>query len=453
MYCIHCGTNCPENATFCSKCGKALHSSEPDKTISLSSSSALTGEAALAGRSSETWRIDIRTSAKWIRRVGIPLATLAWIGVVAVILWAASHVGRSLILLAIAAILAFALAPAVKIVVRVMPRIMAILVVYIIVLSGISVLLYFLLRTAILQIDELKGEVGSLLNPNGTSSSSPLQSMLKSFGIGPTQIMEARQTIVGRLGGLVNDAVPLLRSIFDFVLDIIVVAMLSIYFLLDGSRVMRWLRENLPLPQQKRGLFFLDTLESVVGGYIRGQLILSLLIGVLVGAGMAIFQVPHPILLGELAFLLAFVPVLGTFISAAACILLSFTTTQSWVIGLTHQSWVLAVVVLLYFLAVHAIESHIVGPRIVGHAVGLHPIISISALIAGAELFGILGALFVAPVVGVIQAIIVSIWREWRAIHPEQFPKKNLMIESDVSDVSNTNSTSSEPAQAAVEPT
>ena len=112
MYCIHCGTNCPENATFCSKCGKALHSGEPDKTISLSSSSALAGEAALVGRSSETWRIDIRTSAKWIRRVGIPLATLAWIGVVAVILWAASHVGRSLILLALAAILAVALMPA-----------------------------------------------------------------------------------------------------------------------------------------------------------------------------------------------------------------------------------------------------------------------------------------------------------------------------------------------------
>src|SRR5207248_8455171 len=135
MYCIHCGTNCPENATFCPKCGKDLHSGEPDKTISLSSP-ALTGEAVLAGRSSETWRIDMRTSAKWIRRVGIPLATLAWIGVVAVILWAASHVGRSLILLALAAILAVALMPAVKPLQRFMPRILAILVVYIVALSA-----------------------------------------------------------------------------------------------------------------------------------------------------------------------------------------------------------------------------------------------------------------------------------------------------------------------------
>ncbi len=186
----------------------------------------------------------------------------------------------------------------------------------------------------------------------------------------------------------------------------------------------------MPLSRQKRGFFLLDTLEHVVGGYIRGQLVLSLLIGVLVRAGMAVFQVPHPILFGELAFLLAFVPVLGTFISAAACILLSFAATNSWLINLTHQSWLLAVVVLIYFIGIHAIESHIVGPRVVGHAVGLHPIISIAALIAGAELFGILGALFVAPVVGIIQAIIVSIWREWRAAHPEEFPQKPVTIES-----------------------
>ena len=165
---------------------------------------------------------------------------------------------------------------------------------------------------------------------------------------------------------------------------------------------------------------------------------------------MAIFQVPHPILLGELAFLLAFVPVLGTFISAAACILLSFAATDSWVVNLTHFSWVLAAIVLIYFVAVHLIESHIVGPRIVGQAVGLHPIISITALIASAELFGILGALFVVPVVGVIQAIIISFWREWREAHLDQFPKKTLLIETEVTEAS---SASSESVQATIEPT
>jgi predicted PurR-regulated permease PerM len=440
MYCMYCGTNCLEVATFCPGCGKRLHTSNPDNTISLPSPSASIGEAQINGPLSAVWRLDSSASAKWFRRLAAPLVILAWIGLTAVILWTASYVARSLILVSIAAILAFALAPAVKLLQQRLPRLLSILLVYIIVFGGISVIIYFLIRAAVIQASELKSEVGSLLKPTTGSAPSPLETTLQSLGIDQAQIQNARQVIVSHLGGLVNDAVPVLRGIFNFVLDIIVVAMLSIYFLLDGARLTRRLRENMPLAQQKRGFFLLDTLEHVVGGYIRGQLILSLLIGLLVGSGMAILQVPHPVLLGELAFLLAFVPVLGTFISAAACILLSFAATNSWFVNLTHQSWLLAVVVLLYFIGVHAIESHIVGPRVVGHAVGLHPIISIAALIAGAELFGILGALFVAPVVGIIQAIIISLWREWRAAHPDQFPQKPVTVES------KTQSTTPQPA-------
>src|SRR5437588_11297814 len=79
------------------------------------------------------------SSSKWTQRRDIPLAILAWIALVAVILWAAWHVIRSLLLLAIAALLAYALAPAVQILQRVMPRLLAILVVYLLFLSALSV--------------------------------------------------------------------------------------------------------------------------------------------------------------------------------------------------------------------------------------------------------------------------------------------------------------------------
>jgi predicted PurR-regulated permease PerM len=365
-------------------------------------------------------------SARWIRRVGIPLMAVAWIALVAAVLWAASHVARSLVLLAIAAILAFALAPLVKLAQRIMPRLLAILVVYIVVMGAISVVLSFLLRAAVLEAEDLSRQASGLFQPG---QSSPLASLLATLGVDPTQLQNVRQSVTGQLGGLVGDLVPVLRSIFDLVVDVIVVAMLSIYLLIDGSRAFGWLRTNMPARVQKRGSFLLDTLQTVVGGYIRGQLTLSLLIGVLVGAGMAVLRVPHPVLLGELAFLLAFIPMLGTFISGALCILLSLTATSSWVVALTGQTWILAIIVLLYFVSMHFIESHIVGPRVVGQAVGLHPIISIAALVAGTELFGILGALFVVPFVGMIQVIIAGLWREWRALHPDQFPVRPAMIE------------------------
>jgi predicted PurR-regulated permease PerM len=430
MNCTNCGAENLEQAIFCIKCGKQVQTTSKLEPSSHVPSSTTSAEVALHASPIETWRSTISSSAKWMRRVAIPLATLAWIGLAAVILWAASHIGRSLILLAIAALLAIALAPVVKLAARVMPRMLAILVVYLLVLIGLSIVLYFIFRTAIQQVSDLKFEVTHLLNPNAGGSPTPLEVTLQSLGIDQAQIQDARQIVVSHLTNLATDVVPLLRSIFNFVLDFIVVAMLSIYFLIDGARIMRWLRGNLPF--QQRTIFMLDTLEHVVGGYIRGQFTLSFLIGLLVGVGMAILQVPHPVLLGVLAFFMAFIPVLGTFITAAACVLLALTQNNGWVIGLTHQSWVLAIIVLLYFLAVHSFESEIVGPRIVGNAVGLHPIIAISALIAGVELFGILGALFVAPVVGVLQAVIISFWKEWRVTHPEQFPTKKA-VEDDVS--------------------
>ena len=182
--------------------------------------------------------------------------------------------------------------------------------------------------------------------------------------------------------------------------------LLSIYLLIDGACLNRWLRTNLPLSQQTRVHFFLDTLERVIGGYIRGQLILSLLIGLLVGFGMALLHVPFAILLGVLAFVFAFVPVLGTFISGAACVLLALT-----------QGWVWAVIVLIYFIGIHIFEGDLVGPRIVGKAVGLHPIVSLVALIAGSELFGIWGAIFASPIAGILQAILMALWLEWRETH------------------------------------
>src|SRR5260370_257048 len=347
MNCTNCGAENPEQAIFCMKCGKQAQITSKLEPSSLIPSSTTSAEVVLDASPIETWRSTIFSSAKWIRRIAIPLVTLAWIAIAAVILWAASHIGRSLILLAIAALLAVALAPAVKLAARVMPRILAILVVYLLVLIGLSIVLYFIFRTAIQQVSDLKGEVTHLLNPNAGSSPTPLEVTLQSLGIDQAQIQDARQIVVSHLANLANDVVPLFRSIFNFVLDFIVVAILSIYFLIDGARIIRWLRGNLPF--QQRTTFILYTLEHVVGGYIRGQFTLSFFIRLLVGVGMAILPVPPPVLLGVLAFFMAFIPVLGTFITAAACVLLALPQHHRLVFDLTHERWLLAIIVLLDF--------------------------------------------------------------------------------------------------------
>ena len=348
------------------------------------------------------------TTTTWARRRDIPIAILAWTALVFVVLWGAGHIVRTILLLVIAALLAYALAPGVKVLQRVMPRFLAILIMYLLVLGAVSFLLYLIITTAIAQVGSLTITVQKLLTPSSAGQLSPIEQTLRSLGITSEQIASFRTQLTSRLEGVAGSAVPFLSGVFDIVLDIVLVAVLSIYLLIDGSRVSTWLRHN--LPQSAQAGFVVDTVQRIVGGYIRGQFLLAVLIGVLVGGGMFVFRVPYAVLLGVLAFVLEFIPVLGTLISGAICVLIAFT-----------QGWLIAVFVLIYFVVMHVLEGDVVGPRIVGKAVGLHPVISLAALIAGSELFGIWGALFASPFAGVLQALIVALWLNWRATHPEQF--------------------------------
>src|SRR5579859_1268871 len=352
------------------------------------------------------------TTAKWVRRCGLPLAILAWSAVVLLILWLAGHITQTIFLLIVAALLAYALTGVVKLFERVMPRFLAILIVYLLVLGAIVALLYLVVSTAIQQFVSLSAYVQHLLIPPKGGQPSQIEQVLARFSITQSQLNAVRDQVISYIEGFAGNLVPLLTGLFGGILDFILVAVLSIYLLTSGSQVTGWLRRNMPDQQQGRVRFLLDTLQRVVGGYIRGQLIMCGLIGVLVGAGMYVIGVPFALLLGVLAFVLEFIPVLGTLTSGAICVLLALT-----------RGWLIALIVLAYFIFVHVIEGDVVGPRIIGKTIGLHPIVSMAALIAGAELFGIPGALLASPVAGVLQALLIAIWTDWRETHPRDFKK------------------------------
>ncbi len=364
------------------------------------------------GPGEETARSDdsVLTLVRWTRRLVIPLSLLAWAGVVILVLWLAGHISRTILLFVIAALLAYALAPLVTLLERVLPRFVAILIVYLIVLGAVVGLLYLVVRSAIDQVTSLSAYVGGLLTPGSSNHVSPLEQTLHSLGISQSQISSARNQIISQTEGLAGNVVPLLSGLVNTVLDVVVVAVLSIYLLVDGSRMTGWLRRNLPLSQRGRTRFLLETLQRIVGGYIRGQLLLCAIVGVLVGAGMAVLHVPYALLLGVLAFILEFIPILGTLVSGAICVLLALT-----------QGWLWAILVLAYFVIVHVLEGDVLGPRVVGKAIGLHPVVSLLALIAGGELYGITGALLASPVAGVLQAVVIALWSEWREMHPKDF--------------------------------
>lgn len=353
---------------------------------------------------------DVGQGINWTRARDIPLSILGWMLVLFFAFWGAGHIIGTLLVLAIAALIAYALAPIVALLRRWLPWPISIAIVYLVFVGLLALLVSVIVDTAIQQVGPLQSLIESLLTP-GSSSNSQLVDLQHQLGITNQQLTDFRNALIGQLTDVAKNLVPVVTGVAGGLINIIVTLIVSIYFVANAPRVGLWLRTGLPMRVRPRAVFILDTTNRVIGGYIRGQLTLSTLVGVLVGVSMYALAIPYAILLGLLAFVLEFIPFLGVLISGATCVLVALT-----------QGVVKALIVLAVFVIIHVIEGDVVGPRIVGSAIGLHPAISIIALIAGAELFGLWGALFAAPIAGVVQAVTVAFWREWKLAHPEQFP-------------------------------
>lgn len=353
---------------------------------------------------------------EWVRRLLIPLTIIAW-GLIAVVLFFfAGHVVDTLIMIAVGMLVAYALVPLVNWLDRWLPRWLAITLTYLLFIGVLAGLVYLIAGTLSSEVRSVGPYVRQLFQRGG------IQSLLGRFGIPSSALSSLGSSLGGSFSGaatgLATHALPIVTGVANILIGIVVAFVLSIYFVADATRIGRWLRTQTPTTQRRRVVYFIETLNRVVGGYIRGQATLAALVGLLVGLGMGfLFHLPFAILLGILAFVFEFIPYLGVIASGAACVLVAVTT----------QGFITALLVLIYFAFVHIIEGEVVGPRIVGIAVGIHPAVSLVALIAGAELFGIWGALFAAPLAGVIQSLVATFWREYQQAHPELFPNTELV--------------------------
>ncbi len=321
---------------------------------------------------------------------------------------------QAFLLVAIGALLAYTIYPLVTLLQRSMPRPLAIAIVYLLFLGALSALIYFVIVTFVDQATSLTQYIRGVINGDRTNQLQPILDTLKQFGVTQQQLRDLGQQLLGQLQGVIRNVVPVVTNVFNVFLNTILVAMLSIYFLLSGPRAVHWLRTKTPASQRKNVRFVLDTLGTVIGGYIRGNILLATVISTLTGIGIAIVGVPYPFLLAILTFILEFIPVVGIYITSVAVVLLALT-----------QGWVTGVLALAVVLILQLLENNVFVPRILGRSVGINPIVNVFALIAGTNLFGIAGAFFAAPVAGLIQAFMRALWSNWREQHPEQFPEEH----------------------------
>jgi len=205
--------------------------------------------------------------------------------------------------------------------------------------------------------------------------------------------------ISGQLNNILRNGPNLLfsgaSSIISTTLQGLLVIIASAYFLYDYPKFVANARRITPV--RWRGLLddISRKLDKAVGGYFRGQLLISFSLGVFIYIGLSLIGIPLALAISFLAAIFNLVPYLGPIIGVTPAIILGFT--------ISPLKALLAVVV---FIIANQIEGNILGPFILSKSTNLHPVTVLLAILAGAGMFGLVGALFAVPFVAFVKLLI-----------------------------------------------
>ena len=192
-----------------------------------------------------------------------------------------------------------------------------------------------------------------------------------------------------------QSAVGLVVGIFGGVLSFLAIIVISFYLSVMKKGIENLLSSVLPEKYESYAIGLWKRSEVQVGRWLQGQLLISLLVGLLVYVGLSAMGVKFALVLGILAMLLEIVPVAGPILAALPAIGLAFLQSPS-----------LGIWVIVLYTVIQQVESHVILPLVLGKTTGLNPVVVIMALLIGAQLAGIVGAILAVPIATIIVEVI-----------------------------------------------
>ena len=348
---------------------------------------------------------------RWMQLVGLPLALL--------FLWTlASTVAHVVFLFIVAALIALLLDPLVRALGRMrIPRGFSVAVVF---LSFATVLVVGVIAIGVVVVDQsreaadridayLTVERGQSSQTDAERDVDRLQGWLNDHGLERVKVEEQGQDFVDSL----RDADPqeytsrvidflegAALSIFEILFSLVLIIVVSVYMLLDMGRLSAAVDRRFP-PRPDSGSL-IPRIESALAGYVRGQVLLSLIIGVSAGVGLWVLGTlgwaegmdQYALLFAAWVGFMELIPYLGPWLGAIPPV------TYALIVDPVSAIWVT-----LLFLGIHQIEGHIVVPNVMGSALRLHPLLVIFGLLAGGEIYGLAGIFVALPLLAVLRAV------------------------------------------------
>jgi predicted PurR-regulated permease PerM len=351
---------------------------------------------------------------RWIQLVALPLGLFLLYAI-------AKAAGTVVLIFLTAGVIALILNPLVAGLQSMrLPRGLAIICVYVSFL-GVLVLCGILLANPISdQVTTLRDDIPSITH-SANKRLADVQNYFDRKGInveikrqGQTALQTLQDKVVGGTDSVVSFGTDLLTKIVTAGFGLILVFVLSVYMLIHGETIGDLARKVMPAGDGSRDDDYPARVVRAVAGYVRGQLLFSVVMGAGAGIGLWIFGLigifpdgkTYALAFGVWFGLMELIPYIGPFLGAVPPILVAL-----------FQDPLTALWVAILFIALQQIEGHIASPLIFGHALRVNPLLVIFALLFGAELFGFLGALIALPIAAVIRETVVYL-REHLVLEP-----------------------------------
>jgi predicted PurR-regulated permease PerM len=204
-----------------------------------------------------------------------------------------------------------------------------------------------------------------------------------------------------KLLGLSGAAISVTKGVLNFIVGTVTVAFLTFFMLLEGPAWMERFYGLLPSESQPRWRAVGHGIYRQVGGYVTGNLAISLIAGSLTTFALILLDVPFAVALGLLVGLLDLIPLVGATIAAIIVAAVAFL-----------HSLPAGIIIIVFFILYQQFENHVLQPLVYNRTVALSPLAILVSVLIGAELAGVLGALGAIPVAGAIQVLILDFLRE-----------------------------------------
>jgi predicted PurR-regulated permease PerM len=329
---------------------------------------------------------------------------------VGLVLWVLVKLTGVILLLVLSIFFAYLVSPLVDFLRRpirlkkrtlVMPRVVAIVLSYLIIVAAIVLAIFFVVPQVGHQFPEFTEQARGYWKTLGAKAQS-VNDYFRTRMPGPVvdqlnlalgRVVEGASTYVSTIAGIV-------LGWLAYIPWLILIPILSFFLLKDADMFRRWALQMLPRGRWRwRGDEFFQDVSSTLAAYTRAQLTACLFIGLVCALAFTLLGMPSPLVLGLMAGLFEFVPMIGP-------LLIALIVT---VLAAMHGGLFSALMVLVFLGVLRILQDYFIYPRLIGQGIHLHPLAVIFAILAGAELAGVAGVFLAIPVV----AILTVSYRHW----------------------------------------